>query len=62
MIVNTRGYFQPLLALLESAVRERFMDARHLAMWQVVATPAEVVAALQGAPPWSVDARHFATL
>ena len=62
VIVNTRGYFQPLLALLESAVRERFMDARHLAMWQVVATPAEVVAALQGAPPWSVDARHFATL
>ena len=62
VIVNTRGYFAPLLALFESAVRERFMDARHLAMWQVVASPDEVVAALASAPPWSVAARRFATL
>ncbi|HUO95686.1 MAG TPA: TIGR00730 family Rossman fold protein [Steroidobacteraceae bacterium] len=62
VIVNTRGYFAPLLALLESAVRERFMDERHLAMWQVVATPVEVIAALASAPPWSVEARRFATL
>ena len=39
VIVNTRNYFAPLLALLESAVRERFMDERHLAMWQVVEEP-----------------------
>ena len=51
VIVNTRGYFAPLLALFEAAVRERFMEARHLAMWQVVASPEEVVAALAGASP-----------
>ena len=62
VIVNTRNYFAPLLALFESAVRERFMDQRHLAMWQVVAAPEDVVAALGQAPPWSAAARRFATL
>lgn len=62
VLVNTRGYFAPLLQLFESAVRERFMDERHLAMWQVVGEPEEVVAALATAPPWSVAARQFATL
>ena len=62
VIVNTRNYFAPLLALLEAAVRERFMDARHLAMWRVVATPDEVPAALASAPAWSAEARRFATL
>ncbi len=62
VIVDTRGYFAPLLELFASAVRERFMDARHLSMWQVVATPEEVVAALANAAPWDVEARRFATL
>ncbi len=62
VIVNTRDYFAPLLTLLESAVRERFMDARHLAMWQVVPDPEDVVPALRAAPPWTAAARRFATL
>ena len=62
VIVNTREYFAPLLALLASAVRERFMDARHLSMWQVVTTPEEVVEALRTSAPWSPEARRFATL
>jgi uncharacterized protein (TIGR00730 family) len=62
VIVNTRGYFAPLLALFESAVRERFMDERHLAMWQVVAGADDVVATLASAPPWTAEARRFATV
>ncbi len=62
VIVNTRGYFGPLLAMLETAVRERFMDARHRSMWQVVTGPDEVIAALEAAPPWSAEARRFATV
>jgi hypothetical protein len=60
VLVNTRGFFEPLLALLESAVRERFMDARHLAMWQVVDEPERVPEALASAPAWSAEARRFA--
>jgi hypothetical protein len=31
-------------------------------MWQVVASAEDVVAALATAPPWSAEARRFATL
>jgi uncharacterized protein (TIGR00730 family) len=62
ILVNTRGYFDPLVACLEHAVRESFMDARHLQMWQVVAEPDDVPDALENAPPWSPDARTFAAV
>lgn len=62
VLVNTRGFFDPLVELLERAIAERFMDDRHRAMWQVVATPAEVPAALAAAPPWSSEARSFAAI
>ena len=60
VLVNTAKFFDPLLALLESAVAERFMDPRHLAMWQVVAEPEQVPAALDTAPAWDAGARRFA--
>jgi uncharacterized protein (TIGR00730 family) len=62
VLVNTRGFFAPLLSLLGRAVEERFMDRRHLAMWQVVATPEEVPQALASAPAWSAESRSFAAL
>lgn len=62
VLVNTLGYFDAVLALLGSAVREQFMDERHLSMWQVVAEPEEVIPALAAAQPWSAEARRFATL
>ncbi|HKD54680.1 MAG TPA: TIGR00730 family Rossman fold protein [Steroidobacteraceae bacterium] len=62
ILVNTRGFFSPLLQMLEHAVQERFMDPRHLQMWQVVDTPEEVPAALASAPAWSADARSFASV
>jgi uncharacterized protein (TIGR00730 family) len=62
VLVNTRAFFAPLLALLEQAVSEHFMDPRHLDMWQVVATPEEVPEALASAPAWSAQARSFAAL
>jgi len=62
VLVNTRAFFTPLIEQLERAVEERFMDQRHLLMWQVVATPEEVPAALASAPAWSADARTFAAV
>src|ERR1700733_7978467 len=46
LLVNTRSFFTPLLEVLQRAVDEHFMDPRHLQMWQVVATPDEIPAAL----------------
>ncbi len=62
VLVNTRGFFNPLLELLERSIRERFMDPRHGSMWVVVERPEDVLAAIAGAPPWDADARRFAAL
>ena len=62
LLVNTRGFFTPLVELLARAVEERFMDRRHLLMWQVVASPEDVPAALASAPAWSAEARSFASI
>jgi uncharacterized protein (TIGR00730 family) len=62
VLINTRGFFTPLVELLGRAVDEHFMDRRHLEMWQVVETPEEVPAALEDAPPWSPDSRAFAAV
>lgn len=62
VLVNTRGYFHPLLEMLARAVEEHFMDERHAAMWQVVARPEEVPDALERAPAWSAAFRSFAAV
>jgi uncharacterized protein (TIGR00730 family) len=62
VLLNTRNYFAPLIALLEHAVEEQFMGKQHLAMWQVVAEPEEIPHALATAPPWSEAAREFAAV
>ncbi|MGH8136790.1 MAG: TIGR00730 family Rossman fold protein [Steroidobacteraceae bacterium] len=62
VLVNTRGYFDPLLGLLARAIDERFMDVRHARMWEVVSEPREVPDALERAPAWAADARKFAAL
>ena len=62
VIVNTDGYYDPMLEQFARAIEGRFMDARHGAMWQVVAEPEEVVAALETAPGWDADSIQFAAM
>ena len=62
VLVNTRGYFHPLRMMLAAAVRERFMDERHLEMWQMVERPEEVPEALANAPEWTSASRGFAAV
>ncbi len=61
VLVNTRGFFDPLVTLLHDAIGESFMDERHGEMWQVVTEPGGVPTALATAPAWSADARKFAS-
>lgn len=44
VILNTRGYYDPLLAMLSRAIEQHFMFEAHAALWQVTATPSEAVA------------------
>jgi uncharacterized protein (TIGR00730 family) len=59
-ILNVDGFYDPLLAMLDRCVRERFMDERHASMWVAVREPEDVLTALHAAPPWDPDARRFA--
>jgi len=62
LLVNTRGFFNPLLDVLNHAIAEHFMDERHAQMWEVVAEPEDVPVALSRAPAWGAEARAFAAL
>jgi len=60
ILVNTGGYYDPLLSQLAAAIGGRFMDARHCALWTVVADPESVLQAIENCPEWSADSRDFA--
>lgn len=53
VLINTNAYYDKLLEFLEQSVRQHFMSQTHLDMWQSVAEPEQVLAALQSATPWS---------
>ena len=62
VIVNVRGFFDPLLTLLHRCIEERFMDERHATMWQVADGPDDVLGAIRSSAPWTHDSRRFATM
>lgn len=62
VMVNTRGFFDSCIELLDRCVEERFMDRKHRDMWQVVGEPEEVLDALRSAPAWPKDAISFAAI
>ena len=62
VLVNVRGFFNPCVELLESCIREKFMDVRHRSMWVVVDQPEEVLEAIWKSPPWQSNARDFAAV
>lgn len=61
VIVNTRGFYRPLEAMLLATIDEKFMRPEHAGMWAFVETPADVLPAIANAPPWDESARQIAT-
>ncbi|MCH5347204.1 MAG: TIGR00730 family Rossman fold protein [Muribaculaceae bacterium] len=43
VILNTAGYYNPLIEMLERTIERGFMRGDHSALWQVASTPAEAV-------------------
>jgi len=52
VIVNTDGYYDPLIEQFRRAIDGRFMNEVHGGMWKVVREPEEVVPAIDGDPGW----------
>lgn len=42
IIVNTNGYYDPLIEMLNRAVEQRFLKPEHNELWHVISTPDEL--------------------
>ena len=62
VILNIKGYFTPLLDMLQQAVDENFMRVQHGAIWHVAQTPQEAVELLYTTPLWDASIRKFAAI
>lgn len=62
VILNTNGYYNPLLAMLEQAVEENFMRHLHKDIWMVATTPQEAVDMIRKAPKWDPSIRKIAAI
>ncbi|MBQ8607095.1 MAG: TIGR00730 family Rossman fold protein [Bacteroidaceae bacterium] len=62
VILNTNGFFNPLLGMLEQAIEQHFMRKEHKAIWQVADTPEKAIELLYQTPLWDKKVRKFAAL
>lgn len=62
IILNTDGFYDPLLTLLKQAIGQNFMRREHENIWQVVSTPEEAVDLLYVTPVWNKEIRKFAAV
>lgn len=62
IILNTNGYFDYLIDMLNQAIDQRFMRHEHKALWQVADTPEEAVELLYTTPLWDKNMRKQAAL
>lgn len=62
VILNTNGFFDPLLEMLERAIDQSFMRRQHGDIWKVAKTPEEAVNLLYRTSLWDVSIRKFAAL
>jgi uncharacterized protein (TIGR00730 family) len=60
ILINTRGFFDDCVRLLERCIHEHFMDARHRFMWTVVDKPEDLLKGMESAIPWDINARDYA--
>lgn len=61
ILLNTRGFYDDVVRLLERTISERFMNSEHREMWTLVADAAEVLPVIRATPRWREDARTLAT-
>jgi uncharacterized protein (TIGR00730 family) len=62
VLVDTNGYYAPLLDFMDRMIDQRFMNPDHRAMWTRVATPDEVLPTIRATPAWREDARNYAVV
>lgn len=62
IILNTNGYYDPLILMLERCVEEKFLKPIHAEMWTFVRQPEEVMPAINQSMEWDENAISFAAV
>lgn len=62
IILNQCGYYDSLLAQLQTAVDEHFMRTIHADIWRVASTAEEAVEMVLTTPKWDGSIRKFAAI
>ncbi len=62
ILLNTGGFYNPLLDMMQKMIDEKFMRDCHHEMWSVVDHPSQIVSAIQQARLWGADAIQFAAV
>lgn len=62
VILNTNGYFNPLLTMLQHAMEENFMRLQHGSIWSIANTPQEAIELIRTVPIWDRSIRKFAAI
>ena len=62
VILNTDGYYDPLLEMVQKAIDKHFMRLRHADIWRVAQTPEEAIRLLFETPQWDSSVRKFAKI
>lgn len=62
VILNIKGYFNPLLAMLQNAMEQNFMRPQHGAIWHEAHTPQEAIELIYKTPVWDSSIRKFAAI
>ncbi|MCR4994324.1 MAG: TIGR00730 family Rossman fold protein [Bacteroidales bacterium] len=62
VILNTRGYYDPLLMQLQRGIEEHFLGQRHADIWRVATTPDEAIELVLSTPQWDASVRKFAAI
>jgi len=60
ILLNSFGFYDPLIDLLEAMLRDYFLAPIHREMWKTVSTPDEILPAILESPDWGPEARSFA--
>ena len=62
IILNTNGYYDPLIQMLERCIEEKFLRPIHAEMWTFVHQPEEVMPAINQSMEWDENAITFAAV
>ena len=62
VILNVKGFYNPLLEMLQQAIDENFMRREHGSIWQVATTAEEAIELLYTTPWWNTEVRKFAAI